>query len=118
MPPQVAHSLKVACASCHADATRWPWYAYLPGTSYLIQRDVAQARAHLNFSDWQAIEKRGSEETAAAYSGICENLLSGAMPKRRYVLVHPEARLSQSETDAVCSWSQAEAQRALSASGK
>lgn len=60
----------------------------------------------MNLSDWQAVESRGPEELAAAFSGICENLLSGAMPKRAYVWIHPEARLSTEQVSQVCQWAE------------
>lgn len=104
VPPPVRHSIESACADCHSSATVWPWYAHLPVVSYLLERDVKQARAHMDLSDWQKVEERGPEELAAGFSGICENLLSGAMPKHHYLWMHPTARLSKAQISEVCEW--------------
>jgi hypothetical protein len=106
VPPPVAHSLRTACLNCHSDETNWPWYAHVPVISHFLQEDVRKARAHLNLSDWQSIEERGPDELVAAFSGICENMLSGAMPKQRYTWLHPEARLSKPQVAQVCQWTQ------------
>jgi Haem-binding domain len=108
VPQTVAHTLRIACGNCHSNETRWPWYAYTPVTSYLVQKDVSEARAHLNMSDWQKIADQGPEELAAGFSGICENLLSGAMPKRQYLWLRPEARLSKTQIAQVCEWAQSQ----------
>ena len=106
VPAPVARSLKSACADCHSNETVWPWYVHVPLTSLLLVHDVREAREHLNFSDWQKLREKGPEELAAGFSGICENLLSGAMPKRGYLRMHPEARLSKAQISQVCSWTE------------
>ncbi len=106
MPAPVAHSLKSACANCHSNDTVWPWYVHVPVASLLLVHDVNHARQNLNFSDWQKLQDKGPEELAAGFSGICENLLSGAMPKRGYRWMHPDARLSKSQIAEVCSWTE------------
>lgn len=104
LPEPVARSLKSACADCHSNETEWPWYAHAPVASLLLVHDVERAREHLNFSDWQSVREKGPEDLAAGFSGICENLLSGAMPKQGYVWMHPKARLSKLQISQVCSW--------------
>jgi hypothetical protein len=69
----------------------------------------------MNLSDWQTIADRGPDELAAGFSGICENLLSGAMPKARYLWLHPEARLSKQQVAQVCDWAQAQQMAVLKA---
>ncbi len=105
VPGPVAYSLRKACSNCHSNETVWPWYVHMPVVSLLLTQDVKHARENLNFSDWPSVQKQGAEHTAASFSGICENLLSGAMPKNRYIWLHPEAKLSNSEVAQICSWS-------------
>jgi hypothetical protein len=104
VPAPVARTLRNACADCHSDETVWPWYAHAPIVSFLLVHEVDQARQHLNFSDWQSVREKGPEELAASYSGICENLLSGAMPKANYSRMHLGARLSKEQVLEICSW--------------
>ena len=57
--------------------------------SWLLTRDVEQGRDELNFSTWD--EDDGEADDAA------EAVADGSMPPRRYVLVHPDAALSEEE---------------------
>jgi hypothetical protein len=104
VPEPVAFALKSACADCHSNETVWPWYVHLPVASLFLVTDVNRARENLNFSDWQSLREKGPELQAAGFSGICENLLSGAMPKRSYIWMHSKARLSKAQITQVCSW--------------
>lgn len=78
-----------ACFDCHSNRSTRQWYHVAP-VSWLVAYDVAQAREHLNFSEWD----REQEEDASDAAGEVED---GDMPLRRYLLVHPEARLSDAE---------------------
>lgn len=40
-----------ACYACHSNETAWPWYSSIAPVSWLMQRDVEQGRAKLNFSE-------------------------------------------------------------------
>jgi hypothetical protein len=57
--------------------------------SWLLTRDVEQGRDELNFSTWDSDD--GEADDAA------EVVAEGSMPPRRYVLVHPDAKLSEAE---------------------
>lgn len=68
-----------------------------PGTrtslpSWLIQRDVDEGRDELNWSEWGPDEE--GDEGA-------ETGLEGSMPPDAYSILHPEARLSDHEIDAL-----------------
>lgn len=38
-----------ACYACHSNETTWPWCSNLAPISWLVQYDVDQGRAELNF---------------------------------------------------------------------
>jgi hypothetical protein len=78
-----------ACYGCHSNQTRWPPQSYVAPFSWLLTRDVEQGRAELNFSTWDTDD--GEADDAA------EAVAEGSMPPRRYVLVHPDANLSDAE---------------------
>ena len=44
---------KQACFDCHSNETEWPAYASIAPASWLVQRDVNEGRAVLNFSEWR-----------------------------------------------------------------
>ncbi|HSR74031.1 MAG TPA: heme-binding domain-containing protein, partial [Sulfurovum sp.] len=37
-----------ACADCHSNETKWPWYSNIAPLSWLIQYDVEEGREHFN----------------------------------------------------------------------
>jgi hypothetical protein len=78
-----------ACYDCHSNQTRWPPQSYVAPFSWLLTRDVEQGRDELNFSTW------GSDDGEA--DDAAEAVAEGSMPPRRYVLVHPDAALSDAE---------------------
>jgi hypothetical protein len=80
---------RTACYDCHSNQTRWPPQSFVAPFSWLITRDVEQGREQLNFSDWA----EDSDEASDAAEAVAD----GSMPPTRYVLVHPDARLSEAE---------------------
>ena len=80
-----------ACFDCHSNQTQWPGYARIAPGSWLIARDVAEGREHLNFSEWQ----RPQEDAHEAPDVVREK----EMPPVQYRLLHPEARLTDAERE-------------------
>lgn len=83
-----------ACADCHSNQTRWPWYSHVAPVSWFVVHDVDEGRAHFNVSEWGRDRRNEGDEAAAM-------LLSGEMPLQAYTLVHPEARLTPEEKAAL-----------------
>lgn len=108
VPAPVLSTLRRACFDCHSDATRWPWYAALPLASHLIERDVTEGRGQLNLSRWT---QYNAFDRADMLDKICERASTGKMPPWQYRMLHPEARLSETDTTALCQWGQREAAR-------
>ena len=77
-----------ACADCHSNHTEWPWYSNIAPVSWLVQRDVDEGRAALNYSTWG----RGQEGDESA-----EIVSEGEMPPFVYLLTHPDARFSEAD---------------------
>ena len=80
-----------ACFDCHSNQTRWPWYSHVAPMSWLVQDHVDEGRRELNFSDWN----RGSPEADEA----AETVRDREMPPQSYLLLHPEARLTDAERE-------------------
>lgn len=53
MPQEVAVILKNACYDCHSYQTRYPWYANVAPTSWVIANNIHNGRAAMNFSKWK-----------------------------------------------------------------
>lgn len=80
-----------ACADCHSNETKWPWYANVAPVSWLVTHDVEEGREHFNISEWNQQRKQDADEAA-------EEIEEGEMPLWFYVPLHPEADLSPQET--------------------
>jgi len=90
--PQTRELFYRACADCHSNETKWPWYSVIPPFSALIVRDVNEGREKFNISRMDMGED--AEEAA-------EVILEGEMPLPIYTLMHPEARLTDAERQAL-----------------
>ena len=87
--PETRILAKRACFDCHSNETVWPWYAKVAPMSWLVVYDVRKGRSEFNFSDWHAGDMSGRKAD--------EEIRSGKMPLPRYLLLHPEARLTEAE---------------------
>ncbi len=103
VPQPVKDVFNRSCADCHSDQTRWPWYSRVAPVSWMVADDVHSARKHMNFSEWAYYSPNKREEKLEE---ICEQLTDGDMPDVKYLLVHRRARLTSSEREAVCKWTE------------
>ena len=100
--------LSRACMNCHSERTAWPWYSYVAPASWLVERDVSDARAHLNASRWNEYSATDRQTLLAAIGAAARNR---QMPPSRYTLLHPEAKLSAAEAEQIYRWAHAERRR-------
>jgi hypothetical protein len=82
-----------ACFDCHSNDTDWPWYSNIAPVSWLVEHDVQEGRSRLNFSDWS----RAGYEVGE----VSEVIHEGEMPPAYFLIMHPEARLSAAEKQAL-----------------
>jgi hypothetical protein len=90
--PQIRALAVDACFDCHSNQTSWPWYSNIAPISWLAQRDVDNGREALNFSEWDR-EQEGED--------VVEVVQDGSMPPDYYGWLHPKARLSSEERQAL-----------------
>jgi hypothetical protein len=108
IPPPVADVFAHACFNCHSEKTSWPWYSNVAPFSWLVEGDVKHAREHLNLSRWDGLEPADQRMLLTAIATVIEN---HEMPPHKYVLMHPEARLSAEDSVRVIEWTRAERRR-------
>ncbi|GAB4310545.1 MAG: hypothetical protein Kow0059_00020 [Candidatus Sumerlaeia bacterium] len=115
-PADVAPALRRACYDCHSNETRWPWYSRVAPISWFIVHDVNEGRDELNFSQWTLLKEK---KQIKLRSKIWEEIEEGEMPPFKYLLFHPEARLTDAERTALRAWSEtADAQSRYSGDGR
>lgn len=100
-PSEIKAILKTSCYDCHSNETVWPWYSRIAPGSFLITRDVNEGRKHLNFSDFSEMDLFDSTDIA---DEIIEVMEEEEMPILPYLLLHPNASLSDSQTNAIIEW--------------
>lgn len=91
--PETKDLFRRACADCHTHQTVWPWYSNVAPVSWLVQRDVAGGRRHLNLSEWDRPQRHAHD--------IAEQVKEGGMPPWYYVLMHRAAKLTNTEKQAL-----------------
>jgi hypothetical protein len=107
-PAEVMTVLRRSCFDCHSQETRWPWYSHIPVPGSELGKHIANGRREMNFSEWNTAFDADAQ--AELISGICETTSMGMMPLKPYVLMHPQAAVSEDERKTLCAWTaQAEA---------
>lgn len=86
---QTRQLVERACFDCHSNETEWPWYSHVAPVSWLVQYDVDEGRAALNFSEFDRPQDEAHE--------AAEEVEEGEMPLPIFLITHPDARLSDAE---------------------
>jgi cytochrome c len=98
MPADAKAVLVTKCADCHSSETRWPVYARIAPGSWLIERDIVEARKKMDLSQW---EQMPAEKQQVLTAKIFEEAKSGDMPPLQYRLLHWDANLSKADVQAL-----------------
>ena len=106
--PEAHGLLRRACYDCHSHATVWPWYASVAPVSWLLSHHVEDARDELNFSRFESYDRARQRKKLGE---LAEEVEEHHMPLWSYVLLHPEAALSDAERERLVKWAHAEQQR-------
>jgi mono/diheme cytochrome c family protein len=92
-PPETRALAKRACFDCHSNETQWPWYSNIAPVSWLTERDTLTGRSKMNFSEWNRPQKKADD--------AAEEVQKGEMPLWFYTPIHPEAKLTPTEKEAL-----------------
>lgn len=68
----------------------WPWYSSIAPASWLVYSDVEEGRSQLNVSRWGEGKQEGDQAAGM--------LREDEMPLWFYLPAHPQAQLSQADT--------------------
>jgi cytochrome c len=98
MPAETKAVLVAKCADCHSSETRWPVYARIPPGSWLMERDIVEARRKMDLSRWEEIPE---DKQQVLMAKIAEEAKTGDMPPLQYLALHWDARLSETDVMAL-----------------
>ena len=90
------------CLNCHGGVTNFPWYYRLPIAKQLINRDVREAKKHLDMSRGFPFEGHGTplDDLKAIEKATKEK----SMPPFRYWIMHQNSSLTEKEQEEILNW--------------
>jgi cytochrome c len=98
IPADAKAVLVTKCADCHSSETRWPVYSRVAPGSWLMERDIVEARKKMDLSHWEELPE---EKQQVLMAKIVEEAKTGDMPPLQYLAVHWDARLSKADVAAL-----------------
>jgi cytochrome c len=99
--PQVRGILQEKCADCHSTQTRTPFYGRFAPISWLLERDIVEARKAMNLSQWNS---SSDEQQQTLQAKIVQQVKSRNMPVLQYRLIHWNARITDADEQAIVQW--------------
>ena len=100
-PEAIATTIRAACYDCHSYETTYPWYAKIAPVSFWLQNHVKGGRSELNFSAWTSYP---AGKAAHKLEECAEEVHERHMPLKSYTWMHPEAKLSEAQVNALAQW--------------
>jgi cytochrome c len=104
VPSAVRAILTEKCADCHSMQTRAPIYGRFAPVSWMMERDIVEARKAMNLSEWEAYTPDQQQTFAAK---IAEETKAHQMPPVQYRLIHWNARVNDAEIRILAGWAHA-----------
>jgi hypothetical protein len=103
LPESISSMIRTSCYDCHSNQTAYPWYSKVAPASWLLAKDVREGREDLNFSEWGSYSKR---HQIGKLRKIKEEISSGDMPLKNYLLIHRNAKLSPEQKEDLARWTE------------
>jgi hypothetical protein len=101
VPENVQSILKRSCYDCHSNHTVWPWYSNVAPISWFVVSDVNEGRRKMNLSEWGKLTEK---KQIKRLTDICDEITENRMPLGQYVIIHGDAKLSDTDKDVLCKW--------------
>jgi cytochrome c len=101
LPPNARIILLQKCADCHSAQTRWPWYGRLAPASWLMEKDITEARQQWELSQLDSLPPEKLDELKGE---IVEQTRTGSMPPLRYRLIHTDSAITDEDVRTLTAW--------------
>jgi cytochrome c peroxidase len=95
------------CVNCHTEEFKLPFYARFPVARGIIQKDIQDGTRYLDLATKLRVPE-GQPYSEVALSKIEHTLADGSMPPLRYLLLHWDGGLSDTEKNEIVQWIHAE----------
>ncbi|MCB0262798.1 MAG: heme-binding domain-containing protein [Calditrichia bacterium] len=103
IPQNVSALFKNDCYDCHSNNTNYPWYSKIQPVGWLLEADIKNGKAKLNFSEFGSLSSR---RKISKLRNIESRIKDGTMPLQAYQLMHPSAQLTKEEKQLLIDWIQ------------
>ena len=100
-PQEMARLIKDACYDCHSNTTKFPWYTNIQPVAWWVKNHIENGRKELNFSTWATYKNSKKIHKLEECAELTE---ATEMPLLSYILMHPEAKISEEERAAMVKW--------------
>jgi cytochrome c len=101
IPPEARAILTQKCADCHSAETRSPWYGRFAPASWLMERDITEAREHMDLSRWESLT---DDQIGVLQSEIVQQTRTRAMPPVQYRLMHAGSAITDADVRTLTAW--------------
>jgi len=90
------------CLSCHGIYKNKPWYHVIPGVKQLMNRDIDEAKEHMDMSNDFPFGGHGENEEDL--NSLKESIKEDNMPPIQYKMMHWSSTLTKEEKIKVLNW--------------
>jgi hypothetical protein len=101
IPADVKTILAKACNDCHSNNTRYPWYARFQPVHWWLNGHIKDGKKHINYDDYT---NRNLRYQYHKMEETIEMVKEGEMPLKSYTWTHKDARLTETEKNAIIGW--------------
>jgi cytochrome c len=101
VPPEVRAMLSAKCANCHSVQTEAPIYGRFAPASWLMERDIVEARRVMNLSLWDTYSV---DQQQTFSTQIVRETREHKMPPPQYRLIHWNSRVTGHDLVMLAAW--------------
>ena len=100
-PAEVRTILLEKCADCHSAQTHAPYYGHFAPVSWLLERDVVEARKAMDLSVW---ESYSADQKQTLVAKMAQETKAHDMPPVQYRTIHWNARMEEADLKVLGGW--------------
>jgi cytochrome c len=100
--PLDARAILIAkCADCHSAQTHAQFYGHFAPMSWLMERDIVEARKAMNLSRWDSYS---ADQQQTLKAKIMQETKSQEMPLPQYRMIHWDSRITPADIQVFTRW--------------
>jgi len=92
------------CFNCHSNTVNYPFYYKIPGIQDMIDKDIKEAKKHIDFSD--NFPFISHETPINDIKSLQKIAIEGGMPPFKYILGHWDSKLTKEDNKVLFKWTE------------